>query len=367
MEKNFEEYFYIKTNIKLLRDHLIKAFGLQTKCSKRFTSLILRRENRKILNVQEFSTYLQNVFNNPLKVLIVDSDTILNFDKLKLLLQNIICTKTLISMHGSEQILSVFIQPENDVQIIEIFPFGVNSNHSTVYRILAENILNYNYYSWTNPLKHNTVFPNDNYPPKYGGLSHLTEQQQQSIRESIDQPLKPFLCCDNPHWLYRIYQDTVIDIKLFNDAFIRKDQQMSTALNEEKNEYQFQISEIENLHCTSIVENGQTKLNITWTAPWNLPLALNCSLLNVINDYYHYEIAVQAVDSATAILYRTKLEWLIINNEQNTCHHIWVKLNLNNHYLNDNNGNDDKIIIKKSNIISTFNRRPLFCCFDNFL
>lgn len=356
IEKNSEEYFYIKTNIKLLRDNLIKTFELDDNCSTRFTTLILRRENRRILNVQEFSKYLKNMFHIPLKVLIVDSDTIVNFSKLKFLLQNIICTKTLISMHGSEQILSIFIQPSNDVRIIEIFPFGIDSNQFTVYRILVKNILNYSYYSWTNPLKHNTVFPNNNYPRKYGGLSHLTEQQQQSIRESIDQPLKPFLCCDNPHWLYRIYQDTVIDINLFNDAFIS--QQTSTTLNNRDNK--FQLSEIENLHCTRIIEDGKTKLNITWTRPWNLPLALNSSLLNVINDYYHYEIAVQAFDSKLASIYQTKQEWLTINNEQNTCHHIWVKLNINNHYLND----DDKIIIN-SNITSTFNRTPLFCCFHN--
>jgi len=43
-----------------------------------------------------------------------------------------------------------------------------------------------------------------------GGLEHLSEKEQKKIIDSNTVPTH--FCCEDPYWLYKIYQDTFVDI-----------------------------------------------------------------------------------------------------------------------------------------------------------
>jgi protein O-mannose beta-1,4-N-acetylglucosaminyltransferase len=47
-------------------------------------------------------------------------------------------------------------------------------------------------------------------PSWQGGIRHLSEDEQQKILTSKTVP--SHTCCTNPYWLFRIYQDTKVDV-----------------------------------------------------------------------------------------------------------------------------------------------------------
>ncbi|GIY52926.1 protein O-linked-mannose beta-1,4-N-acetylglucosaminyltransferase 2 [Caerostris extrusa] len=162
--------------------------------------LLVRKHNRKILNQAEV---LQVIYKNSgLKTLAIglDSSSVLE------VIEEILNSSLVIAMHGSLLILSLFL--DHHSAVIELFPFGINPDISTPYKSLCEQSgLNLFYRSWQNDVQSNT-FPHPEYPPEFGGISHLSSKDQEKIQNSV---VKPFLCCDDPVWLYRIYQDTVVD------------------------------------------------------------------------------------------------------------------------------------------------------------
>ncbi|KAH7641845.1 hypothetical protein HUG17_4890 [Dermatophagoides farinae] len=307
--RKVEEYRYIRILVDELREKLLSAFRLnQVDCPHRNIVLIAREQNRKILNLNEFSQYIGQKFSNNLDVIIVSRDKINNLEKLKQLIQRVICAEKFISMHGSEQILALFIKPtaKDQIQMIELFPYGIEAEHSTIYRTFAESILGYRYSAWTNPIRANTRFPDDNQPRQYGGLSHLNDMQKYSIQKSIDKPLEPFLCCDHPGWLYRIYQDTVIDITLFNESInkmqMMNDQHHSSSSNHNQHHSSssnhnqlLHLGEVQNLRCQFIImkkDENSDRIKIEWDPPWNMPFIIknNCKKQQ---HKYHYEVAIQ--------------------------------------------------------------------------
>jgi protein O-mannose beta-1,4-N-acetylglucosaminyltransferase len=52
------------------------------------------------------------------------------------------------------------------------------------------------------------------YPDRHrllGGVAHLPQSEQTKIIESTTVPTH--FCCEDPYWLFKIYQDTTVDIK----------------------------------------------------------------------------------------------------------------------------------------------------------
>ena len=95
--------------------------------------------------------------------------------------------------------------------MVELFPYAVNPQHYTPYKTLASlpgmGII---YRSWRNmdPL-HTLGHPTRQWDR--GGISHLSEEEQKRIMDSPEVP--QHLCCRDPEWLYRIYQDTIVDVQ----------------------------------------------------------------------------------------------------------------------------------------------------------
>ena len=113
-----------------------------------------------------------------------------------------------IGMHGSILILSLFLPP--GATLVEIFPYGVPAENYTPYRQLARiPELGLRYLPWET-LDPRLSVGHPNRAPALGGLAHLPPEEQRAILEA--ERLAPHFCCSNPAWLYRIYQDTEVDV-----------------------------------------------------------------------------------------------------------------------------------------------------------
>lgn len=71
------------------------------------------------------------------------------------------------------------------------------------------------YAAWSNANESASV-AHDDWAPGLGGIQHLDEAERRRIRETKTVP--PHKCCTSPYWLYRIYQDTVVDVPGVLDA-----------------------------------------------------------------------------------------------------------------------------------------------------
>jgi protein O-mannose beta-1,4-N-acetylglucosaminyltransferase len=110
-------------------------------------------------------------------------------------------------MHGSILIFAAFLPP--GATLIEGFPYGVPPENYTPYRTLARlRGMGLSYRSWV-PTDQSASIGHPSRGPEEGGIAHLSEAEQHFILTSPSIPPHP--CCDNPHWLYRIFQDTYVN------------------------------------------------------------------------------------------------------------------------------------------------------------
>ena len=56
----------------------------------------------------------------------------------------------------------------------------------------------------------NASVTHPDWPQLLGGIAHLPPHEQERVRAAV--PVPPHLCCEDPAWLYRIYQDTTVDV-----------------------------------------------------------------------------------------------------------------------------------------------------------
>ena len=178
------------------------------KTASKYVVLVSRKRSRMILNQVELSMSLANLFQA--EVLFLDLEDSSVADAICLVGN----ADALVGMHGAELILSLFLPLSST--LVELFPYGVNPEHYTPYKTLAA-LLNLTYVAWKNTKIENTkTFPER--PAFLGGIKHLNQQQQYDIANVKEVPRH--ICCDNPYWLFRIYQDTYIDIPSFEDEIL---------------------------------------------------------------------------------------------------------------------------------------------------
>lgn len=119
-------------------------------------------------------------------------------------------TAVAIGMHGSVLIFGLFMPPGG--LLVELFPYAVPAEQYKPYRTLAElPALRLHYAAWENHHADNSVGYPDRRPAE-GGLSLLPAEARESVLSVTRVP--PHLCCSDPYWLYRIYQDTTVDVKV---------------------------------------------------------------------------------------------------------------------------------------------------------
>ena len=66
------------------------------------------------------------------------------------------------------------------------------------------------YRNWINTHVENNI-PHPEYPRHHGGLMDFSEEERQKILNTLTVPRH--LCCSDPYWLFRIYQDTIVHPK----------------------------------------------------------------------------------------------------------------------------------------------------------
>ncbi|KAI9205207.1 uncharacterized protein BJ171DRAFT_423562, partial [Polychytrium aggregatum] len=174
--------------------------------------ILSRRGNRLIVNEDDLAERLHERYG--LEVVFVRNEDH-GFEEQVAFMRR---ARVVLGMHGSLLIMGMFCK--RGAIMIELFPYGVPSENYTPYRTMAHlpGML-VSYRAWENKHKNNTISHPDRHA-LFGGIKHLSEEEQREIEESTTIP--PHKCCTNPRWLYRIYADTIVEINevigLIDDA-----------------------------------------------------------------------------------------------------------------------------------------------------
>lgn len=232
--------------VKDKRDEYIVVFSRST------TRLILNEAELIMALAQEFQT----------KVVTVSMEE----QSIHSIVQVISGASMLVSMHGAQLIMSLFLP--RGAAVVELFPFAVNPEQYTPYKTLASLPgMDLHYISWRNSKEDNTIIHPDR-PWEQGGIAHLEKEEQERILSSKDVP--KHLCCRNPEWLFRIYQDTLVDMPSFLEV-LKVGMKNKLSLKKVKPSTTVHPGRVREPQCqTSVLTPNKAKLTVSWQIPWNL-------------------------------------------------------------------------------------------------
>uniref|UniRef100_T1IYY5 Glycosyltransferase 61 catalytic domain-containing protein n=1 Tax=Strigamia maritima TaxID=126957 RepID=T1IYY5_STRMM len=227
------------------------------------TVLLSRKNTRLILNERQVTEMIEQQTITTVITLSLDDHSLVD------LIAHIQCAKILIGMHGALLVLSAFLPPGSI--LIELFPYAVPPEDYTPYKTLATLPgMGITYKEWVNTKEEHTVIHPD-WPKLMGGINHLPLEEQQRIMR--DKPVKRHLCCSDPQWLLRIFQDTFVDIASLSDLI-----RVAMAENEDGSKLAV-ASKIEDLWTRNLFPGRVNNLNcqvnddyidLLWDPPWNL-------------------------------------------------------------------------------------------------
>lgn len=175
-------------------------------------AIFSRLSTRLILNEPELARHLTAEFGLPICWVRLEKHTIPE------LIGILSRAPMAFGMHGSLLVLAMFMPP--GAVLIEGYPYGVPAENYTPYRTMTQlRGMRMTYRSWTASSSKDVVGHPER-SAREGGIRHLNHTMQQFILQSSTIPTHP--CCDNPHWLYRIFQDTRVNprqiVGLFREA-----------------------------------------------------------------------------------------------------------------------------------------------------
>lgn len=277
--------------------------------------LCSREHNRLIINELDLSLAIARQFNK--QVIRVSMATHSFIEQVQLISK----ASAMIGMHGSVLIMAMFLPP--GASLIELFPFGINPKNYTPYRTMVElpgmNII---YISWRNEIEANTVtYPHEE--PEVGGIDHLSKEEQEDIVNTREVP--SHLCCSNPYWLYRIYQDTVVDINSLLSVIESTEhkQKMLSKNQKPAPNHTLYPSKVNNITCQIPLKEAQPALLLSWKPPINF-------LVFATGDV-KYEVWIQEVGSNSYTAYILDMtEYIFEDNlKRNTQYNVWVRCIVN--------------------------------------
>ena len=271
---------HIRTTAEFVKHRL----DIQTELtsSNDYVVVLNRKENRKILNAGDLT--LGIVKSLGLKVVNLDLDS---YDLVNLI-SYVSNARGVVGMHGSLMILSMFLQP--GAFVVELFPYAVNPDHYTPYKTLCHiKGMNIHYHSWANQILQNSLAHPD-WPRESGGITHLPKEEREVIMKQTEVPRH--VCCEDPSWLYHIYQDTIVDcdaVVQIIDTVIKSDSTWDKSV-EHGSYHRVLPSKVLSVVCVlSCMANQRQSsschLNIKWNEPWTI------EYLNY--DALYYNILVQ--------------------------------------------------------------------------
>lgn len=193
------EYFrkFVLSQIAL---RTVPSFGENEDSISNFVLYFSRSISRKIVNEMQLVFRLSSYFKVPIHTVSLEHDDI--FEIISLVSK----ASVFIGIHGAHLSLAMFMK--SNATLVELFPFAIPASNYKPYRTLAQ-LKSLRYIFWENKNENNTITHESN-PPNLGGIHHLPLDLQESIRNTKIVP--PHLCCHDPFWLFRIYQDTRVDI-----------------------------------------------------------------------------------------------------------------------------------------------------------
>lgn len=249
----------------------------KTKCEKYYVVLLSRTKSRIIINEKQLFEKLEQIFKQ-LKVIRLDLDS--SSESLDSLVGILSCTRTLIGMHGAGLIVSIFLPKHSN--IIELYPYKINSSYYTPYKHLAS-IYDLNYFSWTNKNSSNNFY----------NFNYLTEDIKNRVYD--DQEVERSKCCDEPYFLFRIYQDTVVDGEKLDQLLLKV-----------KNQETFETADHFEPIFPSKVEincsrSNRTKMILNWSRPWNVKK----------DEILEYEVLIKVEEIAN--MYNVKDNSLVVD------------------------------------------------------
>jgi protein O-mannose beta-1,4-N-acetylglucosaminyltransferase len=174
-------------------------------------------------------------------------------------------------MHGSLLTLSMFCR--RGTVLLEMFPYAVPSEDYLPYKTMAELPgMDIVYRAWENK-DENASKSYPNRKPMLGGINHLPVSERTAIMQSNTVP--KHLCCEDPNWLYRIYQDTRVNldevVMLISEALSESRTRILTRIADgSSNYYSTQLLPplVDGIGCLQGVGRNPGSLWIEWEAPW---------------------------------------------------------------------------------------------------
>jgi len=286
--------------------------------SERIIVLLSRRYNRLILNEIDLTFALAQTFHQ--KVITVAMET----HSLKDMIYLVSKSSILLGMHGSLLALAMFLPRGSTV--VELFPYAINPMHYTPYKTLASlRGMDLNYVAWRNMDVTKTVpYPERSWDE--GGIIHLPDEQQQKIMSSPEVPLH--LCCRNAEWLYRIYQDTVIDIGGIisllqnSDLLNGQPQSVNTDYDDKSHASKKQLSpsHVRNIICTGDnLVHGLPSLHLSWQPPANI------RFINYVEVKYEVWIQEEGEDDYTAWILTQYQYTFTAGIQSGTGYNVWIR------------------------------------------
>ncbi|KAJ3409341.1 Protein O-linked-mannose beta-1,4-N-acetylglucosaminyltransferase 2 [Chytridiales sp. JEL 0842] len=237
------------------------------------TDLIIimsRRKNRLILNEKEIAEHLTKKYKLQTLFLRMEDHT---FEEQVRYLRR---ARVVVGMHGSMLVMAAFCK--RGTVVVELFPYGVRSGDFAPYKTMAELPgMGLVYRAWENHHP-NASIAHEDWDEDLGGISHFPAAQQAEIRSTRWVPRH--VCCYNPHWLYRIYQDTSVDIPeltlLLDSAFtesqkLLRDIRLRRTSFSETNTIKSPIVKNEHYHCHSGPQKKPGDLWLSWDPLWTGP------------------------------------------------------------------------------------------------
>ncbi|XP_002163521.2 protein O-linked-mannose beta-1,4-N-acetylglucosaminyltransferase 2 [Hydra vulgaris] len=249
---------YPKNDLLYFKNDFLTRMNLSDIPDTKCILLLSRTTSRKILNEAQLLFKLSTFFRLPIYSVSLETDALNNIISL------ILRASLVISMHGAQLILGIFMKP--GAVLAELFPYAVPPENYTPYKTLAD-LISVRYVAWKNNNPVNN-YPHEEREPQLGGLRHLPKELQLLIKNTTTVP--PHLCCSDSYWLYRIYQDTVIDV----DDLLQHLKQFNL-LNQNDHEClsnhtslfcAIYPSEVTNITC----RRDSDRIEIFWDIPWNM-------------------------------------------------------------------------------------------------
>nr|XP_057913326.1 protein O-linked-mannose beta-1,4-N-acetylglucosaminyltransferase 2 isoform X2 [Doryrhamphus excisus] len=252
--RQFSKAFMDKINIT------VEAKGTDGNDKDKYIVVFSRLTTRLILNEAELIMALAQTFQ--MKVFKVS----LEEQSFPSIVQVVSGASMLVSMHGAQLITSLFLP--RGALVVELFPFAVNPEHYTPYKTLATLPgMDIHYVSWRNTKKENTVTHPDR-PWEQGGIAHLEKDEQERISSSKE--VSRHLCCRNAEWLFRIYQDTKVDIPSLLEV-VREAVKSQHGFKMSKPASKIHPGRVREAQChTSVQAADKAKITVSWQIPWNL-------------------------------------------------------------------------------------------------